>query len=279
MAQGSVIDLGAGTYLFSWPYGNYLSPFHVSGDGVLAVDPIDRVAAADYRHAVAAVTTAPILEVLYSHDHRDHIVGADVLAPEAEIAARPHVSSRIERRHDQDIPPPTRILEPSGPIEPWGVAFHDFGPCHSGSNTALVLPTAQGPLLVYVDVVEPGVVPYRDLPDSDIRGWLDVLDQASRLEVTRVMGGHTPPEPAHWIEQTRRYLLEMIESASTAFDQVGGQRALPGEDGVTMTERVRGEVCRQVIDRLRPRYGGWRGFEAWAPRTADRMLSYVIIGN
>ena len=46
-----------------------------------------------------------------------------------------------------------------------------------------------------------------------------------------------------------------------------------------MTERFRDEVCRTVTEELRPRYGSWRGFDAWVPKNVDRVLGYVITGN
>ena len=55
--------------------------------------------------------------------------------------------------------------------------------------------------------------------------------------------------------------------------------ALPGEDGVAMTERVRGEVTRAAATHLEGRFGHWSGFTQWAPQTADRILSYLITGN
>ncbi len=60
---------------------------------------------------------------------------------------------------------------------------------------------------------------------------------------------------------------------------MGGQKPLPGEDGVQMTERVRNETCARVAERLRPRYGHWPGFKQWAPMNANRTLSYLITGN
>ena len=60
---------------------------------------------------------------------------------------------------------------------------------------------------------------------------------------------------------------------------MGGQKPLPGEDGVQMTERVRNETCAKVMARLRPCYGHWPGFTEWAPMNANRTLSYLITGN
>ncbi|MFM8845901.1 MAG: hypothetical protein ACKOGN_08385 [Gammaproteobacteria bacterium] len=66
---------------------------------------------------------------------------------------------------------------------------------------------------------------------------------------------------------------------AVAFRAGGGQMPRPNEDGVAMTERVRIEVTQAAADAIADRYGSWRGFAAWAPQTADRILSYLITGN
>lgn len=280
-----VEDLGRGTFVFRWDTGFYASAFHVTPDGVLAVDPIDDRAAAAYRQAVAAVTAAPVTHVLYSHDHRDHAGGARVLAPDAEVLAHSHAARRIAERGDDDLRPPTRLLGDEEVLRLGGseVLARHHGPSHSRSLVSLYLPTAAGRLLVAVDVVEPGVAPYRELPDTDLRGLVRALDamaaEVDRGEVDLVLGGHCGPDEPWWVPAYRDYFHDLLAAAEAEWARTGGQVPLPGEDGVAMTERVRLETCRRIADRLRPTYGTWRGFDAWAPRNADRTLSYLITGN
>ena len=51
-----------------------------------------------------------------------------------------------------------------------------------------LLPTDRGRLLVWVDGVEPGVAPYRNLPDTDFGGYLHSLDYARNRPQGRVDG-------------------------------------------------------------------------------------------
>ncbi|MCS6946063.1 MAG: hypothetical protein NZM12_00430, partial [Steroidobacteraceae bacterium] len=154
-----------------------------------------------------------------------------------------------------------------------------FGPNHADGNLLFLLDTDAGRLLVWVDGVEPRVAPYRNLPDTDFAGYLRSLDAAATLDFACVMGGHTGPDDRRWAHDYRDYLLRLLEATERAFRASGGQAPLPGEDGVAMTERVRGEVARAAAAQLGGRYGHWRGFEQWAPQTADRILSYLITGN
>ncbi len=279
---GYAVDaLGGGVYLFRWQAGFYLSPFVVGDVGVTAFDPINDTAARAYRAAIAAVTPLPVRRLVYSHDHRDHICGGGALASDCEVCAHANAATRIAQRGDRDVIAPTRLLGDGATIVEGDVAIdvHDFGPNHSDSNLLFRVPTKKGRMLVWVDGVEPGVAPYRNLPDTNFAGYLSALERAAQLDFEFVIGGHTGPGARNWVDDYREYLLRLLDSTAAAFQASGGQVPRPEEDGVAMTERVRGEVCVAGAAGLRGRFGHWGGFEAWAPQTADRILSYLITGN
>jgi len=276
-----VESLGNDVYLFRWLPGFYVSVFVVGDEGVLAFDPISRAVAAHYRRAVARVTDRPVTHVLYSHDHRDHIVGADVLADEPVIYAHPRTAAQIERRGDTDIPPPTELLRHGDTLDfdRHRLSFHDFAPNHSDSNLLVTLATGRGRLLVWVDGVEPGIAPYRNLPDTDLRGLIATLSAADGLGADLVLGGHAGPADAVWIGRYREYFDRLLASTRAAYDRHWGRPPLPGEDGVAATERVTAAVVRDAAAPLIAAYPDWAGIEEWAPLNASRALSYLITGN
>lgn len=277
----AVQDLGAGLHLFRWDNGFYVSPFVVTSEGVVVFDPIDEQAARAYRQAIESVTTAPVCAIVYSHDHRDHIVGASHISDDAPVIGHSLTRARIEQRQDGDIRQCTRLIDADESID-FGncqIEFHYFGPNHSASNLAAIFPSGMGRVLQFVDVVEPGVTPYRNLPDTDFRGLLHSLDSAAGLEFDQVIGGHSGPDSSIWVDRYREYFRDLVTATDAAFSAAGGQTPLAGEDGVAMTERVRAETCRQVAMKLEPTYGSWLGFREWAPMNADRALSYLITGN
>jgi glyoxylase-like metal-dependent hydrolase (beta-lactamase superfamily II) len=278
-----VDSLGRGVYLFRWQRGFYLSPFIVGDRGVTAFDPINETAAAAYRAAIARVTDRPLVRIVYSHDHRDHICGGAVLAAGAdcEVCAHEAAHRRIDRRGDRDVLRPTGVIGDRAVIADGAarIEARDFGPNHSDSNLLFLLPTDRGRLLVWVDGVEPDVAPYRNLPDTDFAGYLHSLDEASKLDFDQVVGGHTGPGDRRWVADYREYLLRLLDATQRAFAASGGQVPAPGEDGVAMTERVRGEVSQAAARAIEPRFGHWTGFRQWAPQTADRILSFLITGN
>lgn len=277
----SVEDLGEGVHLFRWWPGFYVSPFVVGDGAVLAVDPVSRAVAPLYRQAIAAVTDAPVTTIVYSHDHRDHIVGADILAPDAEIFAHPGTLASLQRRGDPDIPHPTQLVDDGDHITIPGrsVGVHYFGPNHGQSNIALSFTTALGKMLVFVDTLEIGIVPYRTLPDTNVHGYIASLRGAADLDVDWVLGGHSGPGPAVWIDNYLNYFLDMEQALITAEAETSEPPASSVEDVISQGERYTDSVIAKAIATLRPTYGHWRGFEAWAPLNAQTVRMYIITGN
>lgn len=277
----SVEALGGGVHLFRWMPGFYLSPFVVGPRGVTVFDPISAEAAVAYAQAVASVTDRPVTRLVYSHDHRDHIVGGAAFGRDLEVLAHDVTHQRVRERGHADIVAPTTSLGDGAVIADGGtrIDVHYFGPNHSDSNLLFVLPTPAGRTLVWVDGVEPGVAPYRNLPDTDFAGYLHSLDAAARIDFDLVVGGHAGPGERRWVTDYREYLLRLLEATDAAYRASGEQLPLPGEDGVDMTERVREEVAKRAATAIADRFGHWRGFRQWAPQTVDRILSYLITGN
>ena len=181
------------------------------------------------------------------------------------MIAHPLAVVRIVRRGADDIRVPTRLVADEDVLR-FGqvhITTRYFGPNHSNSNIALFVETDGGRLLVFSDMVEPGVAPNRDLADSDLAGIVSTLDALEGEHFDIVMGGHLGPWDRSWAHEYRTYFHQLIEVAAQEFASMGGQNPLPGEDGVQMTERVRNETCARVAERLRPRYGHWPGFNEW----------------
>ncbi len=277
----SVEDLGNGVHLFRLHSDFYISPFLVGDDAVIAVDPINRDAAALYREAVAAVTDKPITKIVYSHDHRDHIDGADVLSANAEIYAHPGTLKTLKRRSDSDIPLPDDLVDNGDTVEIDGgtIGIHYFGPNHGDSNIALSFETGIGKMLVFVDTLEVGIVPYRTLPDTNVQGYIASLKAASTLDMDWVVGGHTGPGPAVWIENYLNYFLDMEAALIRAEAEITEPPSETVEDVISQGEAHIATVISMAVDALRPKYGHWQAFEDWAPLNAEAVRAYIIVGN
>ncbi|CAB4714324.1 MAG: MBL fold metallo-hydrolase [Actinobacteria bacterium] len=277
-----VTSLGKGAYLFHWHPEFYVSPFFVGIKSVYAVDPINSNAARFYREAIASVTRLPVETIIYSHDHRDHASGGAALAdsPDVHVIAHRLAGEQLSRRNDAQILTPTYLIDDHLEISEGElhVELRYLGPNHSNSNVLFLLPSLVNPTVIWVDGVEPGVAPYRNLPDTDFRGLQTTLDALVQMDFSQIVGGHAGPDAYKWVHDYRDFYNELVEAAHRESNS-GEHVAPPGSDGVAATEIVRIGIADAVTSSLRPKYGHWRGYEEWVPQTTDRVLSYLITGN
>ena len=279
----TLTQIGSRSWNFAWPIGFYNTVFTVTDDGVIALDPLNREAAAAYRAAIAQVTDQPIRFVVYSHDHLDHITGADVLAPGVPIVAHKDVPGLLLHRGFRDIPLPTILVDGTRTIElggeQWELQY--LGPNHGRTNLAVL--NRKERWVALIDVVSSGLVPYRELPLSDWPGFIYALDWLAAMPVDTIMDGHCPPSPIAWAGKYRRYLDDLLAATIVAREQADEATILaelpPGADGIQMTEAMFVKTAKLAVEQLRPVYGSWGAFEAWAPQNVNRALIYLITGE
>jgi glyoxylase-like metal-dependent hydrolase (beta-lactamase superfamily II) len=284
-----VTQIGPRSYNFSWPVGYYNTVFSITDEGVIALDPISHAAAAELRRAIGQITDKPIRYVVYSHDHLDHIVGAEILAPDAPIVAHKDVPGLlISRGFHRTVPLPTILVDGSMTLELGGVRWEllYLGPNHGRTNLA-VLNRAER-WVALIDVISPGLVPYRDLPLSDFQGYLSTLEKLIQLPADTLMDGHLPPSPMIWAHHYRRYFKDLVEitrDVRAEIDETTVLAEVPKHltgvigAGVAMTELMFQRTAERVVARLRPQYGDWGGFDQWAPFNVQRALIYLITGE
>lgn len=277
----SVESLGKGVYLFRWQPGLYVSPFLVGNDEVIAVDPISRDVAKLYRDAIATVTDNPVTKIIYSHEHLDHISGADVLSPDANRYAHPVTADWLKTYHADTLPLPTHLINDGEQVSVGkrSVKVHYFGPNHGDGNVALSFDTDIGQLLVFVDTIEIGIAPYRSLPDTNFNGYLRSLKGAAALQPEWVLGGHSGPGPGLWLTSFLHYFTDMQDALTSAADEIGNLSVAPNEDFIVASERHTQQIVSKAVAAMRHTYGHWYGFEEWAPMNAQTIRMAVIVGK
>lgn len=277
----TVESLGKGVYLFRWKPGLYVSPFLVGNEEVIAIDPISRDVARLYQRAVAAVTDKPITKIIYSHEHLDHITGADVLSPDAERYAHPNTADWLKEHHAGTVSLPTHIINDGDRVSAGdrGIEVHYFGPNHGDGNIALSFDTDTGQLLVFVDTIEIGIAPYRSLPDTNFNGYLRSLESAAALQPQWVLGGHSGPGPGLWLTNFLGYFTDMKAALIKAEEEAGNLNVATNEDFIVASERHTLTIVTNAVEMVRPQYGHWYGFEEWAPMNAQTIRMAIIVGK
>jgi glyoxylase-like metal-dependent hydrolase (beta-lactamase superfamily II) len=214
--------------------------FVVTDEGVVVLDALGSPSLATrMRELVRTVTDRPVVKVVVSHYHADHIYGlqvykdegAQVVAPGEALAylSGPQAAARLAERRETLKPfidERTRLIHPDVLVDRdmtfslGGYTFklQPFGPVHSdGDMTMLVQP---GGVLFSGDLIFEGRVPF--VGDADTRRWVEVLDGllGSGLEVLVPGHGAASRNAPATLRLTREYLAFLREAMGRAVEEM-----------------------------------------------------------
>lgn len=208
----------------------------VTGAGVVVFDALGTPALARMLlKKIREVTSEPIVSVIVSHYHADHIYGLQVFADlEAQILApagaahylnAPGAKARLEERRMSLFPwvdEDTRLVWPDRYIKTperfrlGDVEFNltPLGAAHSDGDLTLYVKPDR--VLLSGDVIFEGRVPF--VGDANTRNWLAVLDQLANAKPAALVPGHGPlaRDPVQAITATRDYLAFLREQMGRA---------------------------------------------------------------
>ena len=210
----------------------------VTGAGVVVFDALGSPSLAQLLLAkIRAITSEPVVRVIVSHYHADHIYGlqvfedldADILAPAgADIyLASANAKERLEERRftlDPWVNEDTRLVYPDQYLKE-GKKFRlgdvDFvvtvvGNAHSDGDLTLYVEPDR--VLFSGDIIFEGRLPY--LGDANTRRWVEVLERMEREKLVALVPGHggVAKDPNEAIGLTRRYLVFLREKMKLAVE-------------------------------------------------------------
>lgn len=208
----------------------------VTDEGVVVFDALGTPALAQQLvKQIRVLTDKPIIKVIVSHYHADHIyglqvfeaLGAQIIAPAgaAQYLNSDTAKARLEERRFSLEPwvnahthlvLPDRYLDKSTQFSLGGVHFtvSMVGAAHSDGD--LTLYVAPDRVLFSGDIIFEGRVPY--LGDADSRLWLDTLKKMETSKLVALIPGHGPAarNPTRAITLTRRYLAYLRKTMGAA---------------------------------------------------------------
>ncbi len=214
--------------------------FIVTDDGVVVFDALGTPSLANLLLTkIRSVTDKPILKVIMSHYHADHIYGLQVFKDlGAQIIAPKGVMNYLSSAAAEE-----RIAERRFSLEPWvnettylvtPDVIIDKAMQFSHGNTRFTLDVlgaahSDGDLTLYVepervlfsgDIIFEGRVPY--LGDANTKKWLDTLTKMETGKVTALIPGHGPAakKPNQAISATRNYLAKIRNVMAAAVENL-----------------------------------------------------------
>jgi glyoxylase-like metal-dependent hydrolase (beta-lactamase superfamily II) len=170
--------------------GMYNTMFLVSNQGVIVVDAPFTIGK-NYLKAIAEVTKEPVKIVIYSHAHMDHIGAASMFPANATYIAQQETAAILKNHNDTGVPAPTQTFSKSYTVKLGNqTLILDYkGVNHERGNIFIYAPTQK--VLMLVDVIFPGWVPFRDLAIAeDVPGFIKAHEQALSYPFDTLVAGH-----------------------------------------------------------------------------------------
>jgi glyoxylase-like metal-dependent hydrolase (beta-lactamase superfamily II) len=273
----SVSHIADGVYVFSSSF--YASLFVVTKEGVIATDPISPTVAPLYKQAIRHLTDKPVRYVIYSHDHTDHIAGGAVFKDTARFIAHENARKRIVARANPDIVVPQVSFRDKYELRLGGVnvRLEYLGTNHTDGNVAILLPEQK--VLMFVDMVYPGSVPFRDMPGTDLGGFLASLQKLKDLDFKIILYGHGVPGGREWVDRYIEYFGDMRMSVERNERAMGFSEAISRQsaDPRKLLDLYIDRIADKTVEELRRKYGSWGGFDDWAGMNVRRMMFYLMM--
>ena len=252
-----VIEITDGVYMFRYRAHNAM--FVVTGDGVVAFDPISPAAASIYRDQIRTVTSEPIRLIVYSHHHADHISGANELAPGVPIIAHALAREKLAAEPNPDIPLPNRTFTDEMTMFVGGTEIRLLYLGRNHSDNSIVAHLPQKGVIFAVDFVSNDRVGYRDLPGFYFPDLWGSLERLQRLDYHTAIFGHGPPGTKGDVYEQIEYWADLRSWAELAIHA-----------GLSEDEAV------EKVDL--PDYRAWGGYDDWFKMNARTIYRHFAEG-
>jgi len=215
---------GAYTIEFRNDVESYYTNFVVTSEGVVAFDPLSDSAAIRYAEVIREqAPDQPLIAIVYSHLHTDHIAGARILrqqfGKDIPIIAHERVLEYFRFWKTPFIDLPTDIVTDAGKVYEFGnrtIDLRYIGNAHTASVLIPVVPEIGHAYLC--DFVNNNVVGWKDLPGISIDEMLAMQRRALDLDVETVTFCHGPPGNLDAVQRQLAYFDAVRAKAAEALD-------------------------------------------------------------
>jgi glyoxylase-like metal-dependent hydrolase (beta-lactamase superfamily II) len=207
-------------HVYVFRYGNHQAMFVVTGDGVIATDPIGYgrpQAVLTDLDEIRKVTSEPVKYVVYSHHHFDHIAGGKPFKDAgAKFVAHRRAWERLTALQDPHTVIPDELVTDHATIRLGKVAlelsYHGLN--HSDSTLVMRLPREK--LIFLVDTIPVGSVPGRGMIDFYPLESEEFIKKVLEMDWERMIPGHPGPGGRLGTKDDARSLLTFLQDASEA---------------------------------------------------------------
>jgi glyoxylase-like metal-dependent hydrolase (beta-lactamase superfamily II) len=210
--------------------GGYQSVFVTTGKGVILIDAPPSFAGKIVQ-AVSETTREPIVELIYSHSHLDHISGAPEVmkhVPNLKILAEQGVADFLRDKHDPRRPVPTETFKGQYTVSLGSATIQlKHGHWHSNEGDLYIyMPTKR--VLMAVDTMPPGFAQFMDFDLTvDFYDYLAMFDQLLAYDFDVLVGGHLGfPGNRNDVQVAKEYTTDVYRTAKRIHDGTDQTKAV-----------------------------------------------------
>jgi glyoxylase-like metal-dependent hydrolase (beta-lactamase superfamily II) len=216
-----VQQLKPGVYMIT--EGAYESAFVTTGKGVVLFDAPPSFAS-HIVEAVAETTREPIVELVYTHIHVDHIGGAGTIVkqiPKLEIIAEGGTAEFLREIHDPNRPLPTRTFKDRYILKLGSLtADMKVGHWHTSEGDLLIsIPDKR--VVIAIDAFSAGATPFLGFDlTTNMHEYLKFFDQLAATDFDVMVAGHhgTPATKAD-LEIAKNYVTDVYQTIERTLQQ------------------------------------------------------------
>jgi glyoxylase-like metal-dependent hydrolase (beta-lactamase superfamily II) len=180
--------------------GAYESVFVSTGKGVVLFDAPPSFAQ-HISQAVAETTSEPIVELVYSHVHVDHIGGAGLILdqhPKIEILAEDGTTDFLREMNDPHRPVPTRSFKDHYMLKVGTLtADMQVGHWHTPEGDLLIT-IPERKVVIAIDAFSAGATPFMGLDlTMNMHHYIKFFDQLEAMDFDVIVPGHHNTPATH----------------------------------------------------------------------------------
>lgn len=223
----------------------------VTQAGVVVVDPINESAAQWLRANLKQITDKPITHLIYSHSHGDHASGGKAL-----LGSGTQVIAHANAPGDIDGVKPTMRFSDTKTLKVGGKTFELtwLGEGHGKDLIAVVVRPEN--VAFITDAASPKRLPYRDMPRSNIDGWINQVKKLETLDFDIFAPAHGSIGTKSDTADVRKYMVTLRERVLAGLK--AGKSADDLAQSVTMSE-----------------YKDWQQYKNWRELNVRGMAKFL----
>jgi glyoxylase-like metal-dependent hydrolase (beta-lactamase superfamily II) len=265
--------------------GAYESVFGTTGKGVVLFDAPPSFA----QHIVKAVsetTKEPIVQLVYTHLHVDHIGGASTVLqgrPDVQIVAESGTAEFLREMHDAHRPLPARTFKDHETLKLGSLtADMKVGHWHSPEGDLLIyIPDRK--FVICIDSMSAGATPFMGLDlTMNMHGYLKTFDMLLALDFNvMVPGHHSTPATKEDVRTAKNYVMDVYNTVSRLLG--GDHRTLTaraarkyGDDTWAVASVAIDDEVNQCANEIKDRWiQKLEGVDIWAASHCRTALVYA----